>query len=219
MRLFDGDINGRPLMDRDGSGVSGLLGLDGFVVRAQLLEKSTGEWWLVVETLEDRAWCERCGVRATGHGRRRVVVRDLPISDRPVVLVWAKRLWRCTEPGCPAGTWSEECDEIAPRAVLTERARAEICRRVGPAEHSVAQAARDFGVSWHAAMAAVRDHGQPRVDHLARLGAPSAIGLDETSFLAATAEHPTLLVTGIMDLDTGRLVDVLPARSASAVTA
>jgi transposase len=67
-------------------------------------------------------------------------------------------------------------------------------------------------------MAAVRDHGQPRVDHLARLGAPAAIGLDETSFLVATPEHPTLLVTGIMDLDTGRLVDVLPARSATAVT-
>lgn len=29
-------------------------------------------------------------------------------------------------------------------------------------------------------MAAVRDHGQPRVDHLARLGAPAAIGSDET---------------------------------------
>ena len=45
-----------------------------------------------------------------------------------------------------------------------------------------------------------------------------AIGLDETSFLAATATHPTLLVTGILDLDTGRLVDVLPARSGGAVT-
>ena len=205
-------------MERDGSGVSALVGLDGFVVCAQLLDDASGEWWLAVETTEDRAWCVTCGVRAVGHGRRRVVVRDLPITDRPVVLVWAKRLWRCAEPGCPARTWSEECDEIAPRAVLTERARAEICGRVGPGEQSVAQAARDFGVSWHAAMAAVRDHGQPRVDHLARLGAPRAIGLDETSFLAATSEHPTLLVTGIMDLDTGRLVDVLPARSATAVT-
>jgi hypothetical protein len=91
------------------------------------------------------------------------------------VLVWAKRLWRCAEPACPARTWSEDCDEIAPRAVLTERVRAEICRRVGPGERSVAQAARDFGVSWHAAMAAMRDHGQPRVDHLARLAlAPPA---------------------------------------------
>ena len=32
-------------MDRDGSGVSLLLGLVGFVVRAQVLEDSTGEWW------------------------------------------------------------------------------------------------------------------------------------------------------------------------------
>src|SRR4029450_2204852 len=39
-----------------------------------------------------------------------------------------------------------------------------------------------------------------------------------TSFLAAPATHPTLLVTGIVDLDAGRLIDVLPARSARAVT-
>lgn len=205
-------------MERDGSGVSALLGLDGFVVTAQLFDDDSGEWFLAVETTEDRAWCETCATRAVGHGRRRVVVRDLPIAGRPVRLVWAKRLWRCAEPACPARTWSEEVDEIGPRAVLTERARAEICRRVGPEQHSVAQAVRDFGVSWHAAMAAVRDHGRSRVDHLARLGAPTAVGLDETSFLVATAEHPTMLVTGIIDLDAGRLVDVLPARSAVAVT-
>src|SRR5829696_965912 len=188
MRLFNSYIDRRPLMERDGSGVSALLGLDGFVMSAQLLEEASGEWWLAVETLEDWAWCPACGVRAMGHGRRRVVVRDLPLADRPVVLVWAKRLWRCTEPACPAYTWSEESDEIAPRAVLTERARAEICRRVGPAQHSVAQAARDFGVSWHTAMAAVRDHGRPRVDHLARLGAPSAVGLDDIFNDTATTE-------------------------------
>jgi len=218
MRLLNGYIDRRPLMDRDGSGVSALVGLEGFVVTAQLLDGTSHEWWLAVETSEDRAWCETCGVSSTGHGRRRVVVRDLPIGERPVVLVWAKRLWRCAVPTCPAGTWSEHSDEIAPRAVLSERARAEIARRVGPGEHSVAQAARDFGVSWHAAMAAVRDHGRPRVDHLARLGAPRAVGLDETSFLAATPMHPTLLVTGIIDLDTGRLIDVLPARNTTAVS-
>jgi hypothetical protein len=48
MRLSNGYINGRPLMDRDGSGVSLLLGLVGFVVRAQVLEESTGEWWWAV---------------------------------------------------------------------------------------------------------------------------------------------------------------------------
>lgn len=167
-----------------------------------------------METIEDRAWCEACAVRAIGHGRRRVVVRDLPMAGRPVALVWAKRLWRCPEPTCPVRCWSEEVDEIAPRAVLTGPAREEICRRVGPAQHSVAQATRNFGVSWHTAMAAVREHGRLRVDHLARLGAPAAVGPDETSFLAATAEHPTMLVTGIIHLDRGRLADVLPARSA-----
>jgi hypothetical protein len=83
MRLLNGYINRRPLMDRDGSGVSALLGLDGFVVRAQLLEESSGEWWLAVETAEDRAWCPACGVRAIGHGRRRVVVRDLGLPPKP----------------------------------------------------------------------------------------------------------------------------------------
>jgi transposase len=202
-------------MGHDGSGVTALLGLDGFVALVQL--ETDGEWWVKIETTATVVGCEGCGTRAVGHGRRVVQVRDLPVAGRPVRLVWAKRIWRCPEPGCPMGTWSEESDEIAPRAVLTERARAEMCRRVGPGETSVAAVARDFGVSWHTAMAAVIDHGQPRVDHLARLGAPTAIGLDETSFLAATRDRPTLLVTGIVDLDTGRLVDVVPARSAPAV--
>jgi transposase len=37
---------------------------------------------------------------------------------------------------------------IAPRAVLTERARAEACRRVGKDAYAVAAVARDVGVSW-----------------------------------------------------------------------
>jgi transposase len=64
----------------------------------------------------------------------------------------------------------------------------------------------------------VRDHGRPRVDHLSRLRLPSAIGIDETSFLAANAVHPTLLVTGFVDLDRHRLIDVVPGRSAAAVS-
>ena len=204
-------------MRTEGSGVTALLGLDGFVVLAQ--GEEAGEWWLEVETVAARVGCWGCGTGAVGHGRRRVQVRDLPMAGAPVRLIWRKRLWRCPEPDCAVTTWSEESDEIAPRAVLTERAREEICRRVGPGETSVAATARAFGVSWHTAMAAVWDHGRPRVDHLARLGAPAAIGLDETSFLAATATHPTLLVTGIVDLDVGRLIDVIPARSAPAVRA
>jgi hypothetical protein len=65
--------------------------------------------------------CEGCGSRAVGHGRRPLKVRDLPMADRPVVLEWAKRLWRCPDPDCAVGTWSEDVDDIAPRAALTDR--------------------------------------------------------------------------------------------------
>ena len=54
MRLFNGYIDRRPLMERDGSGASTLLGLDGFVVRAQLLEEASGEWWYFDERAELR---------------------------------------------------------------------------------------------------------------------------------------------------------------------
>src|SRR5437660_6627927 len=174
--------------------------MDGFVVGAQL--DVEGERWLAVETTVDVVGCEACGTRAVGHGRRQVRVRDLPMAEAPVVLVWSTRIWRCPEVDCAMKTWSEETDAIALRAVLTERARAEVCRRVGEDGHSVAQVARSFGVSWATAMDAVRDPGRPRVDHLSRLRLPRAIGLDETSFLAGSISHPTLLVTGFVDLET-----------------
>jgi transposase len=203
-------------MKQRSDGATVLLGMSEFVVGVQLAVGR--ELWLMVETTADVVGCEGCGSRAVGHGRRRVKVRDLPMADRPVVLVWAKRLWRCPDPDCAVGTWSEQVDDIAPRAALTERARAEICRLVGEAGHSVAQVARRFGVGWHTAMAAVRDHGRPRVDHLSRLGAPTALGVDEHSFLAASAEHPTLLVTGFVDLDRHRLLDVVQGRTAQGVS-
>ena len=199
----------------DSGDVTSLVGLDEFVVRAQVHDGE--QWWLAIETTVEVVGCEACGTRAVGHGRRRVKVRDLAITGEPVTLVWAKRIWCCGDADCATKTWTETSEEIAPRAVLTERARAEIARRVGPGCESVAAVARSFGVAWPTAMDAVRDHGQPRIDHLSRLGAPTAIGLDETSWLAATATHPTLLVTGIVDLDRGQLVDVIPARSAAAV--
>src|ERR687898_967262 len=75
-----------------------------------------------------------------------------------------------------------------------------------------------LGMPWHTAMAAVRDHGRPRVDHLSRLGAPTALGLDGTAFLSANVENTTLLVTGFVDLDRHRLLDVVQGRTARGVS-
>jgi transposase len=192
-----------------------LLDLDGLeVVSAELVG---GEWQLVVQTTATVVGCVGCGVRATPHGRRTVRVRDLPIGGRPMVLCWRKRLWRCREPACGVRTWTERVAGIRPRAVLTERARSEACRRVGKDAHAVAAVARDLGVGWATIMRAVADHGTPLVDDPTRLEGVAALGLDETSFLKATRVAPTRWVTGLVDLERGRLLDVVADRTRAAV--
>jgi transposase len=110
-------------------------------------------------------------------------------------------------------TWTETSPAIAPRASLTERARAEACRRVGQDGHSVAQVATAFGVSWSTVMAAVRQYGTARVDDPARLQGVVGLGVDETAFLRANARHSTTYVTGMVDVRAARLLDVVLGRS------
>jgi transposase len=55
------------------------------------------------------------------------------------------------------------------------------------------------------------------VDDAARLEGVVALGLDETSFLKATRLAPTRWVTGLVDLEGGRLLDVVADRTRAAV--
>jgi transposase len=66
-------------------------------------------------------------------------------------------------------------------------------------------------------MRAVHDHGRPLVEDPTRLEGVAALGLDETSFLKATHLAPTRWVTGLVDLEGGRLLDVVADRSRAAV--
>jgi transposase len=139
-----------------------------------------------------------------------------------VTLVWVKRVWRCPHRLCAKRTWTETSGAIAPRASLTERARAEVCRRVGEDGASVAAVAREFGIGWRTAMGAVREHGLARVDDPDRLAGVAALGVDETAFQAASATRSTSFVTGVVDLTrrrggAARLLDVIDDRTASAL--
>jgi transposase len=68
-------------------------------------------------------------------------------------------------------------------------------------------------------MRAVAEHGRPLVDDAARLQGVTALGLDETSFLKATRLAPTRWITGLVDLEGGRLLDVVADRTRAAVAA
>ncbi len=74
------------------------------------------------------------------------------------------------------------------------------------------QVAREFGVGWGIVMAADVEYGTPLVADPDRLGV-DAVGVDETAFLAANAKHPTMFVTGVVDVRRPRLLDVVPGRS------
>ena len=192
-----------------------MLGLEGMAVLA--VSERDGELEYAIETTAATGWCPVCAAVAQLHGRRPTWVRDLPAGDRPVTLVWVKRIWRCVHPQCEQQTWTETHPAIAPRASWTERARAQACRRVGRDGHSVAAVARELGVGWATVMAAVREHGV-RLLQRARPGASAtAIGVDETAFSRASAIRPTVFATGIVDLRRGRLIDLVPGRSRKAL--
>ena len=203
-------------MQDNGSAATAMLGLAGFVLLA--VSEYAGEVEQAIETTAGTDFCRGCGVKARLHDRRPTWVRDLPAGGRPVTLVWVKRVWRCAEPACSVSTWTETSEHIRPRASLTERARAEACRRVGEDGHSVAQVAVALGVQWATVMAAVRDYGCPRVDDPERLAGVEALGVDETAFLAANAAHPTVFVTGMVDLAAPRLLDVVEGRSGKSLS-
>ena len=146
------------------------------------VEVVDGELWVYVETGPGRRVRPGCGTWAESQGRPTVLVRDLEIAGRPTILVWRKRRFRCVDPDCDAPSWTEQIEGIAPRALLTDRARAEIARRVGAGAAAVATVAKAFGVSWWTAWRAFATEVEPVIEDPARIADVEALGVDETGF-------------------------------------
>jgi transposase len=180
----------------------------------------------LVATTADLVGCPSCGAVARAKDRRPTWVRDLPIGGRPVVLCWWKRVWSCLQPLCEQRTWTERHPAIVPRAGLTERARAWAFEQVGAADAAVSRTAATLGVAWWTVMRQVIDRGTPEIDDPGRLTPAerpvTAVGVDETAYLRATATHATTFATGIADLTAGRparLLDVVEGRSGTVLGA
>jgi transposase len=95
-------------------GVEGMHVLD--VTRDPDVGGGQGLVVLDVESDADLTGCPDCGVVAVGYGRHVQVLHDAPSFGTPVRVRWRKRIWRCPEPSCRRGTWTEEHDFAPPRA-------------------------------------------------------------------------------------------------------
>ncbi len=137
------------------------------------------------------------------------------LLGRPTRLLWRKRRWRCPDADCDARSWTETSPHALSRSVLTRRAGVEACRQVGMNARPVAGLARELGVCWWTIQDALEEHGRPLVDDPNRVGVVRNLGVDETSLLAATATHPTIYATGLVDLDARIIIDMVQGNAAA----
>src|SRR3974390_3072039 len=189
-----------------------VLGLRGFALVGA--EEVNGELVSVIETTQTLVGCPSCGSIARPKDRRTVSVRDLGAGGRPVLHRWRKRVWSGPDPDGTKKTWTEQSWLCRPRKVLTERARTEICRSVGQDVSSVAREARRFGAGWDCAHAAVQGVGRGLGEAPQRTEGVRQVGLDETVYLHARRQRRRVLVTGVVDVESGRLLDVFEGRGA-----
>ena len=175
---------------------------------------------VMIETRSTRPSCPQCATAAVGHGRREVVLVDLPCFGRSSRLLWRKHRWRCPNEICPVKTWTGQDLRLAsPRLAMTDRAGRWVTVQVGRHGRSVNEVAVDLGCDWHTVMDAVAAYGQALIDDPDRFADVEAIGLDETLMFRLGPWRRQQWSTQIVDVGRGQLLDVVPDRNATAPTA
>jgi transposase len=169
-----------------------------------------------IETSDARPLCASCSGAVVIKDRSSVALVDLPCFGRAVRLVWRKRRWSCPDATCATGSWTEDVPAIAaPRLVMTDRAGRWVTEQVGRHGRTVNEVAGELGCDWHTVNDTVIAYGTALVDDDPdRIGTPSALGLDETLFVRVGPRHRQAFSTSIVDVRAGKLLDVVPGRSA-----
>jgi transposase len=192
-----------------------LVGLPGVMITA-VEAGLTGPLRVHVESVAAVAFCGGCGSRAWSKGRAVVELVDLACFGRPTRLVWRKRRWRCPHAWCRVGTWTEDAPAIAPaRLAMTDRAGRWVTGQVGRWARSVNEVAKELGCDWHTVNDAVIAYGTPLVEDPGRIGAVTALGLDEVLFARLGAWRTLTWSTQLVDVRRGQLLDVVAGRTAA----
>lgn len=156
-----------------------LFGLPGVRV-ARVEQDVSGGRVVHVETDEGTAaaGCPDCGVVSTSPKEYVTTSpRDVPYGETGISVRWRKTRWRCVEPTCSRGSFTEAIEEVPAGRRTTGRLRRAIGAAVGDACRSVAEVADAHGVSWPTAHAAFVEHAD------AQLTTPEptiVLGIDET---------------------------------------
>ena len=163
-----------------------------------------------LEVAVEAAWsssrCPQCGFKCRRvHDRRVKRVRDRPVSGRETVLLWRRRRWRCDN----CGERHLECHREF-EGSLTRRLARRLVADV--AVMPISAAARRAGVGWHLVNNLVRAWAA-RVGDQRRRRRCRVLLVDETS-MRRRHRYVTVIVNG----DSGELLDMVPHRSAEALS-
>jgi len=193
-----------------------LVGLPAVTVLG-IVDEPGGPLWVHIETRSDRPVCADCDGPVAIKDRPMVDLVDLPAFGRPARLVWRKYRWACASSSCAVGSWTETVPAIAAaRLVMTDRAGRWVTEQVGRSGRTVNEVAVELGCDWHTINDTVIAYGTALVDDDPdRIGVVTALGLDETLFVHEGPWRRQSWSTSIVDVRAGRLLDVVPGRSAT----
>jgi transposase len=98
------------------------------------------------------------------------------VHGQPVEVWWRKRTWRCTEPACEMGTFTEQDETVAtPRALLTARACWWAIGQLRRERASVLGLARQLGTTWRTVWKAIGPLLAQMADDETRFGRCQAV--------------------------------------------
>ena len=166
--------------------------------------ESAGGLEVSVRVARRDAACPRCGVfsgRVKEYRTQRV--RDGLSFERPTVLIWTKRRFRCETPGC-VNSFTESTRQVPPRRRVTARLCVAMARAAW--DRSTAAVALTFMVNWPTAWRAIVAAARHKIARLPTCP-PQRLGIDETTF----GRHRSFMC-GLVDLDTSRLWDLIEGR-------
>ncbi len=162
--------------------------------------------------------CPGCGTRGWVKQHRVVRLIDLPAFGRPVVLAWHKVRRTCPNSVCGQGSWTTSDSRIAAaRCSVTHRAGRWLTEQVGRFRRAVSVVASELGCDWHTVNDTVIAYGRLLVEDPDRIGAVTALGMDETLFNRAGAYRTQRWATTFADVTGRRLIDITEGKDAASV--